>query len=350
MNRYLKLPIIFVLSLTLLLAGRTFAADFRDADVLHLEYPGWFHADPFYDLAEATAKARSGGKKGLMVLFTTQGCSYCAIFIERSLGDTAIAKRVQQHFVSVGMEIFDDAEMTAPDGKAMRVKAFAKQEGAGFSPTLVFFDADGERTLRVVGYQSEERFTKILDYVTAGSYKTETLASYFARQAKRAPASSATAPLKDDPLFIKPPYALDRSRFPASQPMMVLFEEPGCAECNDFHDDVLALDEVRNTLKRFEVVRLNSQDNNTPVMAPNGKRVTPAAWYKQTGFTRVPALMFFDEKGNRALETDALVQHNRMMNSLNYMLERAYEKDWTYQRFARSKAIERNRRKQDSKN
>ena len=76
-----------------------------------------------------------------------------------------------------------------------------------------------------------------------------------------------------------------------------------------------------------------------------GKRVTPAGWYQETGFTRLPALLFFDEKGNRVLETDALVKRKRMMNSLNYVLERAYEKDWTYQRFARSKAIERNRKK-----
>ena len=30
-----------------------------------------------------------------------------------------------------------------------------------------------------------------------------------------------------------------------------------------------------------------------------------------------------------------------MMNSLNYMLEATYEKGWTYQRFARTKAIAR---------
>jgi thioredoxin-related protein len=348
MNRILKLPLVLVLSAAMLLTGRAYAADFKDAQVFHIDYPGWFHSDPFFDLAEATAKAKASGKDGLMILFTTQGCSYCAIFIDKSLGNPDVAKRVQKHFVSVGMEIFDDTEMTAPGGEHMPVKVFAKKEGAGFSPTLVFFDTDGKRTLGVVGYQSTERFNKILDYITAGTYKTETLASYFAGQKKNTPARSASAKLKDDPLFIQPPYALDRSRFPASLPMMVLFEEPGCSECDDFHNNVLALDEVRNTLKGFEVVRLDSQDKKTPVITPGGKRVTPAKWYMQSGFARVPALMFFDLKGNQVLETDALVKRNRMMNSLNYMLERAYEKDWTYQRFARSKAIERNRKKQDA--
>lgn len=348
MNRHQTLLLVFVFFVIVLLSGRAYAADFRDAEVFHIDYPSWFHKDPFFDLAEATAKAKSSGKDGLMILFTTEGCSYCAIFIKKSLGKPDVAKRVQKHFVSVGLEIFDDAEMTAPSGAHMPVKAFAKKEGAGFSPTLVFFDANGKRTLGVVGYQSTERFNKILDYIIAGNYKTETLASYFARLATKTAPGSTSITLQDDPLFIKPPYALDRSRFPASQPMVVLFEEPGCSECKEFHTNVLALGEVRTTLKRFEVVRLNGRDSKTTVIAPDGKRVTPAAWYQENGFSRVPALLFFDEKGNQVLETDALVKRQRMMNSLNYVLERAYEKDWTYQRFSRSKAIERNRKKNNT--
>ena len=338
------LPLAFSVSLLTIVTSR--AGDFRDAEVIHIDYPSWFHNDPFIDMADATAKAKKAGKNGLMVLFTTEGCSYCAAFIKQSLGNPEVAKRVQKHFISVGLEIFDDTEMTAPGGEHMAVKSFASKEGAGFAPTLLFFDANGKRTLGVVGYQSTERFTRILDYLVSGDYKTESLASYFARQTSKGAKSASSDLLKDDPLFIKPPYALDRSRFPASQPMMLLFEEPGCSECTDFHNNVLALDEVRNALKRFEVVRLNTGDNTTPVIAPDGKRTTAKAWFGQTGFTRVPALLFFDEKGNEVLRTDALVKQQRMMNSLNYVLERAFEKNWTYQRFARSKAIERNLKKQ----
>jgi len=59
--------------------------------------------------------------------------------------------------------------------------------------------------------------------------------------------------------------------------------------------------------------------------------------------------MFFDEGGAAALETDALVLEQRMMNSLSYVLERAYEQGWTYQRFARSKGIARWQEQQQSK-
>jgi len=321
------------------------AAEFRDSDVMHIDYPGWFDSDPFFDLSAIVAKARAGGKHGVMVYFTSEGCSYCALFIERSLNDPAIAKMVQDNFVSIGLEIFDDAEMTDPSGKPVRVKHFANSEGAGFSPTLVFFDTDGKRIVRAVGYQSPERFKTILAYITGKHYRTQTLAQYFERTAAKSSSPAAPAALREDALFSKPPYALDRSRFAASQPLLVIFEKPGCTECNDFHDEVLAVKDVRETLKGFEVVRLDASDAETPVITPQGKRATAASWYKQTGFSRVPALLFFDEKGNEVLSTDALVMRQRMQNSLSFMTERAYEKGWTYQRQARANAIKRSQQK-----
>jgi hypothetical protein len=42
---------------------------------MHIDYPDWFE-DSFLDLREDLAEASSEGKLGLMVLFTTEGCSY----------------------------------------------------------------------------------------------------------------------------------------------------------------------------------------------------------------------------------------------------------------------------------
>ncbi len=322
------------------------AKDFKDSQVTHIENPAWFINSPFLDLQEDLAKAKADGKQGLMVVFNTEGCSYCDAFIKRSLSDPKIAASVQKQFDSIGLEIFDDAEMTGPRGESLAVKQFAQREGAGFSPTLLFYGDGGARMLRVVGYQSPERFTAILAYLAEQRYQHETLAAYFTRLREAGPEAEGYTELKGDTLFGKPPYALDRSRFPASKPLMVLFEQTGCTECGDFHAAVLALPEVRSTLEKFEVVRLDARDDTTAVLAPDGRRVTPAAWYQQQAFTRLPALMFFDPKGNAALKTDALVLRQRMMNSLNYMLERAYEKDWTYQRFARAKGIERSLKRQ----
>ncbi len=343
MNRFVS-GIAFLWVLFCFLAGSASQArDFEDSEVKHVGYPAWFKVS-LLDLQEDIEEARAEGKLGLMVLFTTQGCSYCEVFIHRSLGDEGMASLVQIHFDAIGLEIFDDAEMVGPRGASLRVKHFAKREGAGFSPTLLFYGEDGRLLYRGIGYHSPERFRLVLDYLIGGHHLRGAFRDYAAaREADLAPQQSDYR-LRSDPLFGAPPYALDRSRFPAERPLLVIFEAEGCEECPGLHEKVLALPEVRELLERFEVVRLDARDTKTPVLAPDGRRTTPGEWYADTGFSRLPALLFFEETGNEVLRTDALVLRQRMINSLMYTLERAYEKDWTYQRFARTKAIARNRR------
>ena len=130
----------------------------------HAGHPDWM--DPgIVDLESELETVRDEGMTGIMVLFTTQGCTYCAEFINRSLGDPTLQQRLRENFVTIGLEIFDDTLMTAPDGSEMSIKQFAEAQGAGMAPTLLFFGPDGERTLRAVGYQSPERFDLILDYL-----------------------------------------------------------------------------------------------------------------------------------------------------------------------------------------
>jgi thioredoxin-related protein len=316
------------------------AGDFEDSAIAHVGYPTWFK-ESFLDLQEDIAEAGADGKLGLMVLFTTEGCSYCAEFIRRSLGDAALASKVRSHFDAIGLEIFSDAEMLDPQGNPMRVKGFAEREGAGFAPTLLFYGSNGDLLYRGVGYHAPERFDLVLDYLIGGHQARMSFRDYALAQTDQRASAPSSYRLRSDPMFSAPPYALDRSRMAAQRPLLVIFEADGCSECNQLHDEVLALPEVRALLEGFEVVRLDAQDAESPVVAPDGSRTNPAAWYAATGFSRLPAMLFFEEGGDQVLGTDALMLRQRMMNSLLYTLERAYEKQWSYQRFARSKALER---------
>ena len=344
MNRHsFSLTLFFLSVFILVLApiGPLIAKGFDDSEIMHIEYPEWFKESPFYDLNDDLEEARSVGKQGLMVFFTTQGCSYCNVFINRSLGDPEIASIVKRNFDVVGLEIFDDTEMADPRGNQMPIKKFAEKVGANFAPTLVFYNGDGEVTVRAVGYQSPERFKIILDYLTNGHYRTGSLNDYYRSLDARKNSKPSNAGLNQDSLFSKPPYVLDRNQGASDTPLLVIFEKLDCKECDDFHAGVLSLKEVRDTLKKFKVVRFDAEDDTTKIIAPDGKQYTPASWFKKSSLRQVPALVFFNEKGSEVLKTDALVLHNRMKNSLNYVLEAVYDKGWSYQRFARSKGLEK---------
>ena len=159
--------LIVIAGVSWLLLGSTslLAKDFKDSSLTQIVYPDWFSNDPFLELNEDLATARAAGKQGLMVVYSTEGCSYCGLFIKKSLGDPEIASMIKQHFGSVGLEIFDDAEMTRPDGTATRVKHFAVEEGAAIAPSLLFYGPDGKQFLKLVGYKSPEHFENIISFI-----------------------------------------------------------------------------------------------------------------------------------------------------------------------------------------
>jgi len=337
----ISIVLVLLLTLGVSLAGAaepaSDSAEFDDGAIFQIHYPEWFKQS-FLDLSDDLSDAADAGKKGLFLFFTTQGCSYCHLFLEKSLGDPAIAERVQAHFDTIGLEIFSDAELTDFAGQGTRVKQFALDEGVEFAPTLLFYDASGERLLRLTGYYDPERFNQVLDYLIGDHHQTMSLRDYLASGPTE---TDGAAELIADPLFAAPPYALDRSRMPGERPLLVLFEGTDCPRCEAFHHKVLADPSIRERLQGFDVVRLDAADAETPVLMPGGGRTTPRAWYDDLGFTQLPALVFFNEEGRRVLSTDALVRSSRMHNSIGFVMDRAYEQGWNYQRYARSQALKR---------
>jgi thioredoxin-related protein len=320
-------------------AGIAVDADFDDAAIMQIRYPDWFK-ESFLDLPDDAAMAAEAGKQGLFLFFSTEGCSYCHLFIEKSLGDPDIAERLQSNFDALGLEIFSDAELTDFDGETTRVKQFALDEGVQFAPTFMFYDTDGRPLVKLTGYYGPERFARVLDYLVDGHYERVGLRDYLAQTEPAADAAGWTLP--QDPLFEPPPHALARSEaMPAERPLLVLFEGEDCERCPRFHDEVLGDDAIRGKLRGFDVVRLDAGDAQTPVLTPGGQRTNPRDWYAALGFTQLPALAFFSEDGRRVLDTDAVVLNSRMHNSIGFVTDRVYEQGWNYQRYARSQAMKR---------
>jgi thioredoxin-related protein len=335
-----------VCSVLIVLSISARAADFDDGAIAQVTYPAWFR-ESFLDLPQDLADAAAAGKLGLFLFVSTQGCSYCHLFLQESLGDPAIAKRIQAHFDTIGLEIFDDAELTDFTGAAEPIKDFVLNQGVQFAPTLLFYAPDGaggaQLLARLPGYYEPERFGRALDYLIDGHWQHQSLKDYLAATAT-APSPTTAEPaggLMPDPLFTPPPFALERTRMSAIRPLVVIFESAACPRCARFHREVIQDPAIRAQLEELEVVRLDAADDRTPVLTPTGERTTPAAWYRELGFTDLPALVFVSEQGEAVLQSDALVLNSRMNNALGFVRDRAYEKGWTYQRYARTSAMER---------
>lgn len=325
-----------------LAAWLTAAAD-RAADdtaVMHFSYPAWFK-QTFYDLRDDLTEADAADRRGLLLVFTTRGCSYCHLMLTTTFADPGFAQRLRTGFDVIGLEMFDDGEITDWQGRTLPIKDFAVREGAQFSPTLLFYDLEGRRLLRLVGYYDADRLARALDYLADPAAGRVRFGTWLAQRvnartdAGRADAGPASAPPP------APLVRLERGGEGGGRPLLLVFERRDCPDCADLRREVLDDPEVRRALAGFEVARLDADDAQTPVATPTGSRTTAAPWMASLGLDRAPALVLFDGGGSPVLRTDAVVRKGRFMNMLGYLESRAHEKGWTYQRYARSESIRR---------
>jgi len=335
--RLAQLPLILLLLLSthVLVAAEPAIANFNDRDILQAQYPDWFLGS-LLDLQDDLETAVDEGKKGMVVVFGSKGCSYCAKFADEALKTPVIAEAMQRSFVSLYLDIFSDLEMTTPEGEELRVREFARQVGADFTPSVYFFDPTGRVVLRLLGYQSPARFALALSFVAEGHNADGSFREYLLVNAP----VRAKALRVDDPLFESPPFDLVRQPIPAEQQLMVLFDGPECDECAYLIGTLFRDPRIRRQLEQLEVVRLRL-DENVPVRRPGGRVSTAAEWHAELGLHRTPALVFFDEHGNRTMTSDALMLYGRLDNTLGFVLNRAYQEGMNYQTYARTAAIAR---------
>lgn len=322
---------------------------FDDNFIGKIKYPDWFHESDFLNYQEDLGEAVDEGKKGAFLLFTTQGCPYCDKFIKLSLGDSDIAKQVQRDFMSTGLEIFNDVEIVDFSGEEMAAKDFAKKAGVQFTPTIIFYDKKGKEVFQAIGYQSPKRFKHILNYVEGEHYRKKDLHAYIKDQVKETYQPSLADQLISGlyeetvakTLFDSSQVDFSVSPESSSKPLVVLFEEDNCQDCVNFHENVLPTASVRDVLTHFTFVKFNENDNKTALTKPDKSSTTPAQWVKDLNFQHFPALVFFDKKGRKVLQTDAFLRKKRMLYSCQYVLENAFDKGWSYQQFGRFKEVEK---------
>ena len=336
--RQCRIPIL--LAIGLLLAAVVQAAeddaDFQVFDDRPLEealaHPEWFKLS-FLDMNEDLREAVDAGKRGLVVYFGQKYCAYCKALLETNFGKPDIEAYTRRYFDVIGIDIHGSRTLVDLDGAELSERAYALKHEVNFTPTLIFYDADGRVALRLPGYYPPYQFRAALEYVAGGHYQSESFRAYLER---------ADVPLmfEEDGLnfaefFLPPPYNLSRTQRPGERPLIVFFEQPDCHACDILHTGPLTAPEIRARLAQFETAQLNLW-GESPVITPDGRRTTESDWASRLGLFYAPTLLFFDKDGREILRVDSVVQFYRLRNVLDYVATGAYKDYPTVQRWRES--------------
>lgn len=315
--------------LLLLLCALPLAAWAQQPSPHAIDIPRWFSLS-LLDFKDEIPEAARAGKR-VMVYFGQDGCPYCKALMQTNFAPGPIATKVQQHFVSIAINIWGDSEVTWIDGRRFTEKTLARELKVQFTPTLLFFDTDGRQALRVNGYHAPERFGPIVDYVVERQDRQQSLAEYLDGRVRE----PALAPKAPRPYVNTPPTQLARAG--RRKPLAVLFESPSCKTCAELHDLAFARDSMRKLLQRFDVASIQPGAAQA-LVAPDGRRSDTRAFARDLQVGLYPTVVFFDERGQEAFRFDGYMRPFHTESAFDYVASGAYRTEPQFQRFVQARA------------
>jgi thioredoxin-related protein len=311
-------------------ANDEFAFDDKPLDE-RIIHPEWFKLS-FLELYDDLQDAIADGKRGLIIYFGQQDCAYCQAHLKNNWGRDDIRRYTQKYFNVIAIDVRGDRPVTDLDGIIHSEKQFAAAKKTNFTPSFLFLDGDGKVALKLSGYHPPYQFQAALEFVADLHYKKESFRQYLARA--EAAFAHGNEGLNQDDAFSQPPYALDRTRFAATAPLLVMFEQGKCHACDVLHAGPLRDKVIREKLKKLEVVQLDMWSDR-PVLTPGGEKTTARDWAQKLGIYYSPTMVFFDEQGEEVIRVDSVVRFYRLNNVMEYILSGGYRNYPTFQRWRR---------------
>jgi len=319
--------------LILAISGGSAAAASDGAELTGLQNPGyeaqpdWFK-NSFLDIRDDVDEAAAAGKR-VILYFYQDGCPYCAKLLRENFGDHAISTTAREHFDVIAINIWGDREVTGTDGDPTTEKDFAAGLGVQYTPTMLLLDEDARVVLRIDGYYPPHQFHQGLRYV---ALKREQAAETFPEFYRRQQATPASGELHEEGGFLAPPLRLADNRADSRRPLVILFEQPVCAACDELHEDILRRPAVAYALSNFDaaIVDIGSGDR---VQTPDGRELPARDWATELGVVYTPSLVFFDDSGREVFRSGAYLKAFHIHGALDYVATGAYEHQPSFQRF-----------------
>lgn len=290
------------------------------------EKPAWFKAS-FLDLGEDIAEATDAGKR-VVLYFYQDGCPYCTLLLRENFGDQQLAAYTRKHFDVIAINMWGDRDVTDLAGNTQTEKAFAAALKVQYTPTLIFLTEQGRVALRINGYFPPHKLRAALEFVAERQETKQNFASYLAQQAPVA-AKGQITPVAD---ALPHPLMLAENRQSSYRPLMVLFEQPNCAACDELHSQVFKDRALALSMTNLDVAQVDI-GSSEPVHTPLGETLPANQWARQIGVQFTPSLVFFDQAGKEVFRTEAYLKTFHVHGVMDYVASGAYRHQPNFQRF-----------------
>jgi len=149
----------------------------------------YFFHQSFFSLPEEVATARQEGQQGILIMFVSEDCPWCAKMKANVLSLPSVQAYYRKHFRLLHMDINGDVPMTDFNNVEMPQKDFAfKYNRVRATPVFAFFNLDGKLMTRYTGAtKNEQEFMWLGEFVTSGKWKTGNFTAYKRERSQNKP-------------------------------------------------------------------------------------------------------------------------------------------------------------------
>ncbi len=298
-----------------------------------VEYPDWFKVS-FMELEEDVAEAAAEGKR-LMLIFHQSGCPYCNAFVERNLAQKDIEETLQTKFDVIELNMWGDREVVSVGGETYSEKEFAKALNVQFTPTILFLNEQGKLALRLNGYYGPDRFRVALEYVTNKMEDKQAFTDFL--EAKSGPASEKS--LVNRSYFTGPIEQLSDRPGADDKPLLVLFEQGGCRNCETLHDKILSKPGSQMLLSEFDVYQVDMWGQDL-FETPDGIETSGRQWSKELDVSYAPTMILYAADGTEVIRSEAFFKTFHTQSIMDYVVSDAWREQTSFQRYISARADE----------
>ncbi|MDH5570861.1 MAG: thioredoxin fold domain-containing protein [Gammaproteobacteria bacterium] len=292
--------------------------------------PAWFK-NSFLDISEDITEAAEN-KRRVMLYFYQDGCPYCAKLLQDNFTQQSIVEKTRKYFDVIAINMWGDREVVNLAGGMTTEKIFAKSTRVMFTPTLLLLNEKGQIALRINGYYAPHKFEAALDYVGQHKETEISFMDYFQQQAPQ----KASGKLHQESFYLKPPYDLSRL-IKDKKPLLILFEQKQCPDCDKAHRDVYVQKETIQQFERFNVVQIDMWSDES-LADFSGRRTTAQALAKKLKIQYAPSMVFFNNQGKEIFRAEAYLKAFHTQSIMDYVASGAYKTQPEFQRYISERA------------
>lgn len=288
--------------------------------------PSWFSSS-FLDLNEDIEEL-SLDNKTLIIFVHQDNCPYCNLFVTKNLSNEKIKQKIVENFGIVDINMFGSRELSDVDGEDYTEKEYAIKHKIQFTPTLIFFDKEGNQVLRLNGYANIKNLNSALDFVKNKRYKLMSYKDYLVEHDKRTKLIAEPDLFKDSKNFM---------RAEGSKKMAIFFESGVCSECEPLHNKLLKDKITRGLLKQIDVYQVDMHSSKS-IVTPQKVITKVKDWTNKLNITHTPTVIFFDEKGEEIIRIESLFKNFHFQTIVDYAVSGAYKEEKEFQRYLTKRA------------